>query len=97
VFRHVVVFRFTPDATAEQRQSVVDGLATLPGAIPQIRAYTTGPDAGEVDGNWDFGIVADFDTVEDWRTYTADATHQQVIAEHIRPIIAERAAVQLHL
>ncbi len=48
-----------------------------------------------VDGNWDFAVVADFDDEEGWRTYTADATHQQIIAERIRPIVAERAAVQL--
>ena len=97
MFRHVVMFRFTPEATAEQRQAMVDGLAALPAAIPEIRSYVIGPDAGEVEGNWDFVIVADFDSVEDWRTYTADATHQQVIVERIRPIIAERAAVQHHL
>ena len=96
MFRHIALFRFVPDVTDAQRQAMVDGLATLPAAIPQIRSYVTGPDAGLSDGNWDFAVVADFDDVEDWRAYTADATHQQVIVEHIRPIVAERAAVQLH-
>ncbi|HEY5154832.1 MAG TPA: Dabb family protein [Acidimicrobiales bacterium] len=94
MFRHVVMFRFVPDVTDAQRQAMVDGLATLPAAIPQLRSYVLGPDAGVSDGNWDFAIVADFDRVEDWRIYTADATHQAVIAERIRPIVAERAAVQ---
>lgn len=94
MFRHVAMFRFSPEATEEQRQAMVNGLSTLPAAIPQIRQYVTGPDAGEVEGNWDFVIVADFDSAEDWRTYTADDTHQHVIAERIRPILAERAAVQ---
>ena len=94
MFRHVVMFRFVPDVTDAQRQAMVDGLATLPAAIPQLRSYVLGPDAGVSDGNWDFAIVADFDRVEDWRIYIADATHQTVIAERIRPIVAERAAVQ---
>jgi len=94
MFRHVVMFRFVPETTDEQRQAMVDGLAGLPAAVPQIRQYVMGPDAGEVEGNWDFVIVADFDSAEDWRIYTADATHQRVIAERIRPILAERAAVQ---
>ena len=95
MFRHVVMFRFVPDATDEQRQAMVDGLSTLPGAIPQIRDYVMGPDVGVSEGAWDFAIVADFDSVDDWRIYGADATHQQVITERIRPIVAERAAVQL--
>jgi hypothetical protein len=94
MFRHVVMFRFRPEASAEQRQAMAESLSGLPAAVPQIRRYVIGPDARELEGNWDFVIVADFDTVEDWRIYTADATHQQVITERIRPIIAERAAVQ---
>ena len=95
MFRHVVMFRFVPDATDQQRQAMVDGLSGLPDAIPQIRRYVMGPDAEVSEGTWDFVVVADFDSVDDWRIYAADATHQQVITERIRPIVAERAAVQI--
>ena len=49
------------------------------------------------DGNWTWRIVADFDSVDDWRVYRDDARHQQMIAELVRPIVVERAAVQLSL
>ena len=62
-----------------------------------IRRYDVALDAGLVEGNWDASVVADFDDAEGWRTYTADPEHQRIIAELIRPILAERAAVQLEL
>ena len=39
-------------------------------------------------------MVADFDDVDGWKVYAADAVHQQVIAERITPIITERTSVQ---
>ena len=94
MFRHVALFRWTESATDEQKRAVGDALAGLPSAIPELRAYTFGPDEGLSDGNWDFAVVADFDDADGWRAYTANAEHQRVITEVIRPLVAERAAVQ---
>ena len=97
VIRHVVMFRWNDEATDEAKQAVVDGLAALPGVIPEIRAYAFGPDARLRDDNWDFVVVGDFDDAEAYLTYSNDATHQAVIAQHIAPNISERAAVQYEL
>ncbi|MFD2348370.1 Dabb family protein [Nonomuraea ferruginea] len=45
-------------------------------------------------GNHDFAVVADFDSEDDYRAYRDHPRHQAVIAEHIKPILATRAAVQ---
>ena len=42
-------------------------------------------------------MVADFDDADGYLAYSADATHQQVIADHIAPNTVERAAVQYQL
>ena len=94
MFRHVVMLRWNPEATPEQRAAVGAGLATLPDRIPEIREYTIGTDAGVNEGNYDLVIVADFDDVEAYLVYRDHADHQAVIREHIAPILAERAAVQ---
>ena len=94
MFRHVVMLRYTPEATAEQRSTVATALATLPGRIPEISAYAIGTDAGVNEGNYDLVIVADFDDVDGYLVYRDHADHQAVIREHIAPILAERAAVQ---
>ena len=97
MFRHVVMLRWVPEATAEQRAAVVTGLSTLPGIIPEIRSYTIGPDARVNEGNFDLVIVADFDDVNGYLVYRDHPDHVQVITERIRPILADRAAVQHEL
>lgn len=94
MFRHIVLFRWTPDTTAEHISAIAEGLATLPGAIEEIQAYRFGADLGLTDGNFEFAIVADFASEADWRTYRDHPVHQQVIADRIKVHIAERAAVQ---
>ncbi len=88
------MFRWSGEVTDEAKQAVADGLAALPDAIPEIRAYAFGPDAGLRDGNWDYVVVGDFDDAGSYLTYADDPSHQALIADHIAPNIAERAAVQ---
>jgi endonuclease/exonuclease/phosphatase family metal-dependent hydrolase len=97
VIRHVVVLRWQDDATAEQRQAVVDGLRALPAVIPELRAYVVGVDAGLAEGNADLVVIGDVDDVAGWRAYMDHPAHQQVIVERIRPILAARTAIQIEL
>ena len=95
MIRHVVVFRWKPEATAEQRALVATELARLPAVVGSIRSFTTGPDAGINQGNADFAVTADFDDEAGYLAYRDDPTHRAIIAEYITPITAERTAVQL--
>lgn len=97
MLRHVVLLKFVDEATREQRQAVLDGLATLPPAIPAIRSYVFGLDVGIAEGNYDIAVVADFDDAPGYRDYAVHPAHQQFIAERIRPILAARAAVQYEI
>lgn len=98
MFRHVVLLRWKETATPEARRAVLDGLATLPGAIPELRSYRFGVDAGlAAEGNSDLAIVADFDDVAGYLVYRDHPVHQDVIVRLIRPITASRAAVQHQL
>ncbi len=94
IFRHVVLFRWRPESTRAQIDSLERALSALPGQVPQIRAYRYGSDAGLVSGNFDFAIVADFDDAAAFRAYVDHPAHQKLVALHVRPLTAERAAVQ---
>jgi hypothetical protein len=94
VFRHVVLFRWVEGTTADDIAAVAADLSRLPAAIPELRHYWFGSDAGQSDGNWDFAVVAEFDDADGWRAYRDNAEHQRIIADRIRPLVAERAAVQ---
>lgn len=97
MLRHVVFFNWNEEADETARQSVEDRLKALPGLIPEIKNYRLGPDAGLVEGNFDFALVADFDSVEGFQTYQGHPEHLQVVQETIRPNISARAAVQYWL
>ena len=97
MFRHTVLFTFTPQTTDEQQQELARQLRTLPGAIEQIKAYHVGLDAGMNPGNYQFAVVADFDNVEDYLVYRDHPVHRDIIGKYVQPIVGQRAAVQYEI
>jgi hypothetical protein len=96
MFRHVVMFRWADGVDDAHVAAVARRLDELPGAIAEIRSYRHGTDAGINDGTYDYVIVADFDSVDDYLVYRDHPTHQAFISEMIAGRVAERAAVQYH-
>jgi hypothetical protein len=92
-----VVFRWKPEATAEQRQRVSTELARLPSLVPTLRSYEFGSDLGVNEGNFDFAVFAGFDDMDGYLAYRDNPEHRAMIREHILPIASERAAVQFEV
>lgn len=97
MLRHVVMMRWTPTTTPEHIAAVQVGLGALPAAIPEIREYRFGPDAGLNEGNYDFVVVADFETAADYVAYRDHPQHRTVITERIADHVAARASVQYQI
>lgn len=95
MIRHVSLFSFAEGVTAAQREAVTSALEGLSAAIPELRDYRFGPDAGINAGNFDYGVVADFDDVDGYLAYRDHPEHRRVLVEVIAPIISSRSAVQL--
>jgi hypothetical protein len=51
-------------------------------------------DAGLSDGNGHTVLIADFPDVEAFHRYAQDPVHLSVIADHVRPWLAQRSAIQ---
>ena len=94
MIRHVVLFRWTPEATAEQKRRVAEELSRLPALVPSLRDYRLGANLGLNPGNFDFAVAADFDDAEGYLAYRDHPEHRSIVAEFIQPIVTERAAVQ---
>ena len=94
MIRHVVLFRWTPEATAEQKQRVAAELSRLPALVPSLRDYRIGASLGVNPGNFDVAVAADFDDAEGYLAYRDHPEHRAIVAEFIQPIVTERAAVQ---
>lgn len=97
MLRHVVLFTWKSDVTDVALRALAQGLADLPGQIPEILAYRFGPDEGLAGGNDDFALVADFADVEAYRRYAEHPAHRHLIAELVWPVLGSRHAVQFLL
>ncbi len=94
MFRHIALFRWAEGVTEEQIAEVGEALYMLPAVIPEIRSYRFGPDSGLGEHNFDYAVVADFDAVDDFRTYRDNPDHRAIARSVIGPLITDRAAVQ---
>ena len=96
MFRHVVMFKWNDNVTAEHIDAVAAALDNLVETIPEIKGYRHGPDAGLSDQNFDYVVVGDFESPDDYIVYRDHPVHQQMIADLIAGRIATRSAVQYH-
>lgn len=94
MYRHVVMFRLATDAPEGTVTAIRAGLDELPRKIHQIVGYAHGPNVGPAPTNFDYVLVADFESADDFAAYRDHPDHQQFIAEYITPNVTERYAVQ---
>lgn len=94
MLRHVALFRWKPQTSAEDVSKIEAALHQLPDKIPCLQSYRFGRDLGIQDGNADFAVVADFVDEEGLRTYAEHPEHQAILKQLIRPITANREAIQ---
>ena len=97
--RHVVLGAFTEEATAAQKDAMLEALRRMPAQIPEIASLVCGLDAGLSPGNHGFAVTVDFDGVEAYQVYATHAAHVAVITGFIKPILkpGSRTAVQFPL
>jgi hypothetical protein len=94
MLRHVVLFTWSEDVDPATRAATLAALRRLPEEVGGMTSFAVGPDAGLVEGNAHTALVADFPDTDAFRTYAADPRHLAVIAEHVKPHLAARSAVQ---
>ena len=97
MLRHVAMFRLKPDAPEDAARGLEEGLFLIAQTIEQIAAYSYGPDLGLREGNWDFAVVADFASADDFRAYAEHPDHQAFIRDRLAPVVAERVSIQFEL
>ncbi len=97
MIRHVALFRLKEDAPAGTRQALEEGLSLIAQTISEISNYEYGGDLGLREGNFDFGVVADFENAESFETYVNHPEHQAFLKKRLMPVLAERVSVQIEI
>jgi hypothetical protein len=94
MFRHVVMFRWQAESTAEQRAAAVAALHGFAAAVADLGVVSVGADAGLAAANFDVVVIAEFADQDGYLAYTIDPRHQELVTTYIAPILGTRAAVQ---
>ena len=94
MIRHVVIFTWSAAADAPRRAASVQALRRLQQDVGGMQSLVVAEDAGLSDGNGDVVLIADFADVEAYYRYAQDPVHLAVVAEHVRPWLAARSALQ---
>ena len=97
MIRHVVLFAWIPEATNKQKHQVAEELGALPPLLTGLRSFHAGPDAGIIEGNFDFAVVADFEDTESYLAYRNHPAHRAVVDQVISPVTKDRVAVQYQI
>lgn len=95
MIHHVVLFTWRDALPEGYLDTIAEALDKMRATMPYIVDYRYGPDRGlHESGNADFGIVATFANVDDWRRYDTDDLHNSIRADVFKPVVGTRTVMQ---
>jgi len=83
MIKHVVFFKFKPEAAAADRKAALDGLRALPAKIEVIRSFEIGENVLPSARAWDGVLIGEYDDLDALDVYIR---HE----EHVRAATAMR-------
>ncbi len=94
---YIALFKWNDDVTPAHIAATATALSGLPEVIDTILDYRHAADIGINQGNFDYGVTADFADEAGYLTYRDHPAHQAVLSGFIVGHVAQRVAVQLRL
>lgn len=79
MIKHVVFFKFKPEATASERKAALDELRALPDKIDFIREFEVGEDIVRSPRAWDAVLIAVYDDLDALEKYARHDDHLPVV------------------
>lgn len=89
---HIVVWKYKPEVSEEQRREHVERLRRLDGLIPEIQSFAVGQDVLKLPRSYHTGLVATFRDRAALEAYDAHPEHQAVaqlgraVSEHVASV-----------
>jgi Stress responsive A/B Barrel Domain len=79
MIKHVVFFKFKPEASHAERKAALDELRALPDKIDVIRSFEVGEDILQSPRSWDAALIATYDDLEALQKYQRHDDHLPVV------------------
>ena len=92
MIKHVVMFKFRPEADSLECKEVLADLRKLPDKIDVIREFEVGEDLLRSPRSWDAVLVSTFDGLDTLQQYARHDDHVEV-AQRIQGLVEKVASV----
>jgi hypothetical protein len=96
MLRHLVFFKFNPDADESEILDLERSLKALDGVIPEIRGFEVGRDIVKSERSFDLALFSTFDDLEAMQRYQVHPEHQDVVAK-VRRLCEKVVAVDYEI
>jgi hypothetical protein len=86
---HIVVWKYKPEVSEQERRDHIERLRRLEGVIPEIQSFAVGADVLRLPRSYHTGLVATFRDRDGLEAYNVHPDHQAVadlgrtISEHV--------------
>ena len=97
MIEHVVLFKVKAATPAASVKAMVDGLAGLKARVPGIVNLSVGANFSDRSKGFTHGLVVRFRDKAALDAYLPHPAHQDVVQNHIRPIIEDVVAIDYEL
>jgi antibiotic biosynthesis monooxygenase (ABM) superfamily enzyme len=94
MINHVVLLNWHEGVTENTIASVTSGFANLANVISEIKHYSFGANMNLAGSNYEYALVAQFDTIEEFNAYVVHPKHQHFMDTVTSPIVKSYGAVQ---
>lgn len=92
MIRHIVMWKFKPETTGEERLEMKRRLEALAGVVPGLLKIEVGMDVAGKEASKDMVLCSEFNTLEDLASYAVHPEHLKVV-DFVKPLVCERAVV----
>ena len=75
MIKHVVFFKFKPEAAISDRKAALDGLRALPDRIDVIRSFEVGENVVSSPRSWDAVLIGEYDDLASLDSYSRHQAH----------------------
>ena len=94
---HIVLFKWQPNTSTKTIESVMSALRGMKGKIPEIIDLSCGDNFAENSQGFQNGLVVQFKDKAALDSYAKNAHHQEIIQTMIKPILADKIAVDYEI
>lgn len=92
---HMITFTWKPGTTGEEVDAFHSRIVEFAGRSAGLQMFFAGVDAGLMEDNVAYGIVAKFESQQAFEAYRSDPEHLLIIDEALMPIVSGRSRMQL--